>query len=82
MSNWQLALEQDEALQVTQGNAHDLAAAVRRGADLRLFLIAKDYEETLYFQQTYAGDEAAFAGLMTHHHSYAHRGTLAAQPCR
>ncbi len=49
------------------------------------------YEETLYFQQTYVrlaaeeggeGDDGdgAFAGLMSHHHSYTHRGGPAEQP--
>jgi len=42
----------------------------RRGADLRLYMTTPTYEETLYFQQTYAGKGEAFAGLMSHHHSY------------
>ena len=79
-SDWVLALEQNSNGEITAGNLDDIAAAVGRGADLRLFLIAKDYEETLYFQQTYVGPDAAFAGLMTHHHSEAHRGSLADQP--
>lgn len=79
-SNWVLALEQNSQLEVTEGNLLTVAEAVRNGADLRLFLVAKGYEETLYFQQTYSGVGNAFAGLMTHHHSYAHRGSLAQQP--
>jgi len=57
-----------------------LATAVRRGADLRLYLTTEHYEETLYFQQTYAGSGDDFAGLMTHHHSLSHRGEVAEQP--
>ena len=78
-SDWILALEQNAELSVTQGALAAPADAVRKGADLRLFLIAQGYEETLYFRQTYAGQGDAFAGLMTHHHSYAHRGSLAEQ---
>ena len=80
MSEWQLALEQSQDLEVTHGTIAATAEAGRQRADLRLFLIACGYEETLYFQQTYAGQGDTFAGLMTHHHSYAHRGSLAAQP--
>ncbi len=79
-SQWDLALEQSRELEVTRGSALSVAQAVGRGADLRLFLIARGYEETLYFQQTYSGEGEVFAGMMTHHHSYAHRGTLAEQP--
>ena len=79
-NDWLVSLEQNRELEATQGTSAATAAAVRNGADLRLFLIAQGYEETLYFQQTYAGEGDAFAGLMTHHHSYAHRGALAAQP--
>ena len=79
-SQWNLALEQSRELEVTHGSALAVAEAVERGADLRLFLIAQGYEETLYFQQTYSGEGDAFAGMMTRHHSYAHRGTLAEQP--
>jgi hypothetical protein len=77
---WELALEQDPELEVVSGSASDVAAAVRRGADLRLFMEARGYDETLYFQQVYSGSGNAFAGLMSHHHSYAHRGELAEQP--
>jgi len=77
---WELALEQGSDLGVVQGSAGAVAEAVRRGADLRLFMEARGYDETLYFQQTYAGEDEAFAGLMSHHHSYAHRGDLAEQP--
>lgn len=79
-SDWIVALEQNAELEVTRGSLAATAAAVRKGADLRVFLIAQGYEETLYFQQTYAGQDDAFAGLMTHHHSYAHRGSLEEQP--
>jgi len=80
MPNWTLGLEQNKELEITAGSVAETAAAVRRGADLRLFLIALGYEETLYFQQTYAGQGDAFAGLMTHHHSWSHRGSAADQP--
>ena len=79
-SEWVLALEQNQKSEVTQGSSAATAEAVRNGADLRLFLIAQGYEETLYFQQTYVGENDTFAGLMTHHHSYQHRGSLAEQP--
>jgi len=79
-NNWTLILEQSADTEVTEGSIAATAEAVRNGADLRLFLIARGYEETLYFQQTYAGPGDAFAGLMTHHHSYAHRGSLADEP--
>jgi hypothetical protein len=58
-SDWILALEQNAELSVTQGSLAATADAVRKGADLRLFLIAQGYEETLYFQQTYAGQRYA-----------------------
>ena len=77
---WALALEQSSELEVNHGSPAGVATALKSGPDLRLFLIAKGYEETLYFQQTYAGENDAFAGLMTYHHSYAHRGSLADQP--
>ena len=67
-----LALEQQTDLRISHGDAFQLAAAVCRGADL--------YEETLYFQQTYVGEGDAFAGLMSHHHSYVHRGQDIQQP--
>ena len=77
---WELALEQNPELEVVSGSVAQVAEAVRRGADLRLFMEARGYDETLYFQQVYAGTGDAFAGLMSHHHSYAHRGELAEQP--
>ena len=80
MSDWSLALEQQTDLSITSGSKADTAAAVRRGADLRLYMTTATYEETLYFQQTYAGEGEAFAGLMSHHHSYSHRGSSAVQP--
>ena len=63
---WVLSLEQSSELEITEGTLAATADAVRRGADLRLYLIAQGYEETLYFQQTYSGAGDAFAGLMTH----------------
>ena len=81
MSNdWRLALEQQTDLTVSHGDLSELASAVRRGAGLRLYLTTDQYEETLYFQQTYAGDDNAFAGLMSHHHSYVHHGREIEQP--
>ena len=79
-SDWILAFEQHSDLTVTSGRATDVAEAVGRGADLRLYMTTDTYEETLYFQQTYAGTGDAFAGLMSHHHSYTHRGGPAEQP--
>ena len=70
-SEWRLAFEQDSDLSTVSGSAADVADAARRGADLRLYMTTSTYEETLFFQQTYAGDEKeVFAGLMSHHHSY------------
>ncbi len=77
---WILALEQQSDLTISRGDESALAAEVRRGADLRLYLTTDQYEETLYFQQTYAGEADAFAGLMSHHHSYMHRGQNIEQP--
>ena len=51
-SKWALSLEQNRDAEVTNGRIAGTAEAVRRGPDLRLFLIARGYEETLYFQQT------------------------------
>lgn len=79
-NQWVVSLEQSSELEVMRGSAAATAQAVRNGADLRVFLIADGYEETLCFQQTYAGANDEFAGLMTHHHSYEHRGTIAEQP--
>ena len=78
MSNeWVLALEQDSNLEVTQGMLLATADVVRRGPDLRFFVIARGDEETLSFQQTYVGECEAFAGLMTHHHSFVDIGSRA-----
>ena len=77
---WVLALEQNADLAVSQGNLSELAAAVRGGSGLRLYLTTEDYEETLYFQQTYTGQGDVFAGLMSHHHSYHHHGHDIDQP--
>ncbi|MCH2399708.1 MAG: hypothetical protein MK364_11405, partial [Pirellulales bacterium] len=79
-SDWTLGLEQTGAMKIVEGARADVAATVRRGADLRLFLVARGYEETLYFQQTYAGVGDEFAGLMTHHHSHTHRGQTLNKP--
>ena len=79
-ASWLLSLEQQQDLSVSHGSAAALADAVRRAADLRLYMTTATYEETLYFQQTYAGSSEAFAGIMSHHHSYTHRGELAEQP--
>jgi hypothetical protein len=79
-SDWTLGLEQTGAMEIVEGARADVAATVRRGADLRLFLVARGYEETLYFQQTYAGVGDEFAGLMTHHHSHTHRGQTLDKP--
>lgn len=77
---WTVALEQSKSLEVLRGSVEEVARAVSRGADLRLYLTTDTYEETLYFQQTYSGPDNAFAGLMSHHHSYMHRGSVPAQP--
>ena len=79
-SDWTLALEQQADLTIAAGNVSDLAAAVRRGADLRLYMTTEWYEETIYFQQTYSGEGDAFAGLMSHHHGYAHHRLEVEQP--
>ena len=55
-SDWQLALEQESDLSVASGSATAVAEAVRAGAELRVYLTTPTYEETLYFQQTYAGE--------------------------
>jgi hypothetical protein len=78
--DWIIALEQQTDLSVSTGSAMDVADALRRGADLRLYMTTDTYEETLYFQQTYAGEGDAIAGLMSHHHSYVHRGGDIKQP--
>ncbi len=77
---WKLAFEQDSELVTVSGSAAAVADAVRRGADLRLYMTTPTYEETLYFQQTYAGEGDAFAGLMSHHHSYVWDGKPFGEP--
>ncbi len=77
---WTLALEQERDLSIVRGNIAELADAVRRGADLRLYMTTDTYEETIYFQQTYAGQGEAFAGIMSHHHGYSHHGQEIDQP--
>ena len=79
-ADWKLVLEQTGDMEIVRGSRAEVVDAVARGADLRLFLVARGYEETLYFQQTYVGTGDAFAGLMTHHHSHAHRGQSLVQP--
>lgn len=51
-SEWRLAFEQHSDLTTVSGSAAAVADAVRRGADLRLYMTTSTYEETLYFQQT------------------------------
>ena len=80
MTEWQLALEQQADLSVVSGSAAATAAAVRNGADLRLYMTTPTYEETEYFQQTYAGEGDAFAGIMSHHHSYVFNGQPFTEP--
>jgi hypothetical protein len=78
--DWKLSLEQRSDLTVSSGDAAELAMAVKHGADLRLYMTTDTYEETLYFQQTYAGEDGDCAGLMSHHHSYVHHGEDIDQP--
>ena len=77
---WELALEQQSDLSVTQGSTAAVADSVRRGADLRVYMTTEKYEETIYFQQTYAAAGEDFAGLMSHHHGYVHHGQQVEQP--
>ncbi len=77
---WELALEQQSDLSVTQGSTAAVADSVRRGADLRVYMTTEKYEETIYFQQTYAATGEDFAGLMSHHHGYVHHGQQVEQP--
>jgi hypothetical protein len=79
-SNWDLALEQKSDLSISRGSCAQVVKALRCGADLRLYLTTETYEETLYFQQIYVGEDEHFAGLMTHHHSYTHQNVPAEQP--
>jgi hypothetical protein len=86
--DWQIALEQRTDLTAVRGSVRELADCVRRGADLRLFLDLgpyredrfSGYQETLYFQQTYAGADDAVAGFMTHHHAFRFERKPAVQP--
>lgn len=78
--DWVLVLEQQTDLTTSRGDVSKLAGAVRRGADLRLYMTTESYEETLHFQQTYTGEGDVFAGLMSHHHSYVHHGQEIEQP--
>jgi hypothetical protein len=77
---WSLGLEQRDDLSISHGSTAQIADAVRRGANLRLYMTTEHYEETMYFQQTYAGADEAFAGLMTHHHSYTADNQITDQP--
>ena len=79
-SEWVMALEQRADYSVVTGSATAVADAVRRGADLRVYMTADLYEETLIFQQTYAGEGEAFAGMVSHHNSFEHLGTNVDQP--
>ena len=47
-----LAFEQRTDLSSAQGSAAAVVAALRRGAELWLYMTTDSYEETLYFQQT------------------------------
>ena len=78
--DWQLDLEQESDLSVASGRAAAVAEAVRASAELRVYLTTPTYEETLYFQQTYAGEGDAFAGIMSHHHSYSYDGQQIDKP--
>ena len=62
--DWTLALEQKKDHSIRSGSVSELGEAVERGADLRLYLTAINYEETIYFQQTYAGEAGAFAAAL------------------
>lgn len=77
---WELTLEQQQDLSITHGSAAAVADKVRGGADLRVYMTTDRYEETIYFQQTVAGQDDAFAGLMSHHHGYVHHGQAVEQP--
>ena len=77
---WELVLEQNTDLSVARGSVGAVAEAIRRGADLHLYMTTDTYEETLYFQQTYSGRGTDFAGLMSHHHSFIHDGVVPDQP--
>jgi hypothetical protein len=79
-NNWKMLLEQQRDGTILSGSREELADSVRRGADLRVYMTTKIYEETLYFQQTYAGETDEFAGFVSHHHSFEHRGTVSPQP--
>jgi hypothetical protein len=79
-SDWSLVLEQQADLSMTHGDVSNLAAAVRHGADLRLYMTTEWYEETIYFQQTYVGVGEAVAGMMSHHHGYVHHHQEVDQP--
>ena len=46
-SEWKLAFEQDSDLATVCGGAAAVTDAVRRGADLRLYMTTSTYEETL-----------------------------------
>jgi hypothetical protein len=97
-SRWAVGLEQRSDLTAAAGSAEGVAAAVARGADLRLYMTTNDdskktsgnvrsaaYEETLYFPQTYASTSASsgrFAGLSPHHTSMTHGGSVAKQPVK
>jgi hypothetical protein len=77
---WVMALEQRSDTSVAAGSAADVADAVRRGADLRVYMTTDVYEESMTFQQTYAGAGDAFAGMVSHHNSFEHLGDDVDQP--
>lgn len=65
---------------MASGSAADVAGAVRRGAYLRVYMTTDIYEEYLIFQQTYAGEGDAFAGMVSHHNAFEHHGNDVDQP--
>ena len=78
--DWTMVFEQRADLSTASGSATAVAEAVRRGADLCVYMSTDEYEETLSFQQTYAGEGDAFAGMVSHHHSFEHHGSDVEQP--
>ena len=69
----------DRPLDHTRHDPESGLSGKTRGG-LRLYKTTERYEETIYFQQTYAGEGDAFAGLMSHHHGYVHHGKKTEQP--
>jgi hypothetical protein len=79
-NDWTMAFEQAADLSTVSGSASAVAEAVRRGADLSVYMTTDQYEENLLFQQTYAGEGEDFAGMVVHHHSFEHSGAPVNQP--